>query len=504
MEIFLKNIDPDFYDLAMDFWLVSFIKKDQETLTNQKFIENKKERIVVSDYLREVTDFSSLKKAIYSGGLIGDDRHLGDESDLYDRYSFFTLSYICNIFWLLEDSPNLIEENELDFVDQIKIISNGLKDSNSETIIDGLLEIHKRIRELDKIDKPNLCKSAELHDYPILEHDNKGKFVDENDIRTVLKRIKLFNHKFDVFKLFNEPNDFLSVIISNMYYYLRDKKYTNVIGVERSGIPFASLVAYEFDMPLHILRTVPELKLLPNKVANNKAVIIDDISISGTNLKLAKKHLKKHGMKSLKTLVLVKGKNSNNVDKSFLNMKGNDYSFKTKFRNFKPVKNLPSLNDELKPTIKNYCVKNGYWYSEYAYCNGIFHSICDEFINLIEKKQIEDKCLIVSTSTFGLPFASVLSYKLKRPLYLFSRRPNLILDFNQIENLRENLEKGFTSIAIIDDVFNSGITEDVAECKLKEIAKDIELDIHRFVIVHLGDNDNKPDNLNYIIEKSEL
>jgi len=500
----LQTIDHDFYDLLVDFWLVSFIKKDQESLTNQQFIENKKERIVVSDYLKEVPDLSALKKAIYEGGLIGGARHLGDETNVYDRYSFFTLSNICTIFWLLEDNPNLIEGNGVEFADQIKIISNGLKNSNSEIIVDGFLEILKGIRELNKIDKPNLCESVELHEYPILEHDDTKKFVDEEVIRIELERIKLFNKKFDVFKLFNEPNDLLAVIVSNIYYFLRKKKYTNVIGVERSGIPLASLVAYEFDMPLHILRTVPELKLLPNKVLNNKAVIIDDISISGTNLNLAKNHLKKNGIKSLKTLVLVKDKNSKTGDNFFINKNGNDYSFKTKFRNFKPLKDLPSLNNELKPTIKNYCVKNGYWYSEYAYCNGIFHSICDEFISLIEKKQIKDRCLIISTSTFGLPFASVLSYKLKRPLYLFSRRPNLLLDFNQKESLRENLKKGFTSIAIVDDVFNSGISEEVAENKLKEIAKDIKLDIHKFVIVFLGDNENKPDNLNYIIEKSEL
>jgi len=593
-----NNIITDFDNDFINFWL-SFVRKDedQESLNRQQFIENQSERIIVSDYLKNFTEYlygwneipgndngrlidflnqnytidwvknakidkidndrtirisneknslslrlndektrvnlkiddgrtcefvvktengklniyptlSTLRRMIYEGGLISNQKHFGDENNVYDKYVFFILSCFTSIFWLLEDNPNSIEGNKLEFATEIKIIAEGLEKSNPKTIVNGLMRILHKIKELD-IEKPTQCGSVELHDYPNLEYKNRKKFVEDAIIKSELDN-KLFDKQFDIFKFFDNPNpqNFLTPLILNIYAFLKKENCFSIIGIERSGIPIASLVAYEFDIPLHILRTVPEIKLLPNKVIKNKAVIIDDISITGKNLEQSKIKLNEIGVKSLKTLVTVKDKYGKNVDKFFIEKNGNNYKYKNKFIDFNLINLRPSLHQDLKTTIKNYCTKKGYWFSEYAYCKGIFHSICDQFIKLIEDRGIQNRCLIISTSTFGLPFASVVSYKLQRPLYLFSRRPNLMLDFNRKESLKEYFENGFTSIAFIDDVFSSGVTEDVAEKKLKEIAKDINKDINleikRFVLVFLADESKKSDDIAYIIDKNEL
>ncbi len=560
-----SKINPAFYNLLFEFWLSSFVRKenDQESLNNQQFIENESERIIVSNYLKRLTDLSTLRRMIYEGGLIDNKRHFSDETNVYDKYVFFTLSYLCTVFWLLEDNPNSIKGKKFEIINEIKMIAEGIENSNKVTIINELMGILRKIRVLDEIKKPTKCESIKLNGYPILEYKEGEKFVEDEIIKYELDN-KINNKQFDIFKFFNNPNpdNFLTPLILNIYAFLKKEDRFSIIGIERSGIPIASLVAYEFDLPLYILRTVPELKLLPNEVIKNKAVIIDDISITGTNLKRAENHLnKKVGIKSLKTLVIVKDKYSKNVDKFFIAKNDKNYELKNKFENFNLIDVHPSLNqdlylfswenvpgndnerliefltqkysidwaktakiekigddktirlttekkslslilnnektkaklkiddlrtdefivklengklniyqDLLKTTIKNYCTKNDYWFSEYAYCKGLFRPICDRFIELIKEKGIQDRCLIISTSTFGLPFASVVSYKLQRPLYLFSRRPNLMLDFNLEKSLKEYFKKGFTSIAFIDDVFSSGVTEIVAEERLNEIA----------------------------------
>ena len=378
-----------------------------------------------------------------------------------------------------------------------------MKNSDSDTIIEGFKRILKIVKWLNLQEKPNKCELGNVQIYPTLDYNkslNNESFYSEF--------YELFNNKpFDVFELFNKPNNLLESLIYNIYFFLKQNKCPNIIGIERSGIPLASLVAYEFNLPLHILRTVPQVKLLPSKVATDEALLLDDIAITGTNFIIAKNYLSKEiKLKKIKTLVVAKENIANNVDEYFFGKNDNKYEIYTRIKNFDPINIEASKNYDIKNELKNYCTNKGFWYSEYAYNKRIFRSVCNEFIKRIEANQIQSNCLIISTSIFGLPFASVVSHKLKRPLYLFSRRPNpnLSLSFNQEKSLKENLNKGYTSIAFIDDVYSSGTTSKLAEEKLKNMSN--KIDIHRFVMAYLGNEEEykKLNNFECILTKTEL
>jgi orotate phosphoribosyltransferase-like protein len=493
----------NFYSLVVNFWLTSTIKIDGKNLACRNFIEKKEERERVAEYLENISDFSKLREMIYKGGLIDNKRYLDDETGGQDKLAFFTLSYLTTIFWLLEDCPNPLETGiGTQILKQIKMIPEGLRNQNSEIIVKSFEEVLKLIRELNRQEKPKIC-GFEDDTNIFLNLTKKGTFK-EKFIIDELKKTELFIEPFNIFKLFNISNELVDPLIYNIYDFLKQNEYSDIIGVERSGVPLASVIAYRFNRSLHILRTVPALKLLPYDISMKKAAILDDIAVTGTNLKIAKKYLNEIGVRSLKTIVISKDDTVNNIDKFLFERKssGNNLTPKHKFKILEPENIQSSLKYELKTLLKKYCTSNGYWYSEYAYCKGIFRPVCDEFVRRIEDKQIEEKYLIVSTSIFGLPFASVVSYILKRPLYLFSRRPNLILDFNQKISLKDYLEKGFTRIVFVDDVFSSGTTEEVAEQRLMQISKNIKID--KFVLAYLGENNRKPDNLEYIVNKSDL
>ncbi|MDW5548977.1 phosphoribosyltransferase [Methanosarcina sp.] len=554
------------FDYVLDFWMEGFLLNDGNVLKREGFTTDDTERLKVSEFLTTVNSLSELKRCVYNNGFIDNKNYLDERYSVHDKLTFFTLAYICNIFWILEDNPEpLIEEKKLDFIPKIREIGNALENSKSDVIVKNFLDIIKIINNFDSENRKKpfiddvipispvnktmglqsdyakklltylkisisdfnthylFNDNQELGDRLIdyiyhksEEHKlaNKPIKLQANDCKKLLGDLKISINDFNMYDLFNENQELVNLLVDNIYYKFEENKCLTIIGLERSGIPLASLVAYKFGINLQIMRTVPEIKLLPCEPIGS-SLIFDDLSITGTTFALASEYLtnkfgskfknrtklvlmKDSQIKDISSLLVTKDLTSNNIVESHI-----------KCISYKPLTRPNICENDLKLQIKKSCVNSNYWNSEYTYLNNLFIPVCEQLMTKVKatlKEKDIKKSLIISISTFGLPFSSVISHELNIPLYLFSRRPTLMLNFTQkgIKGIKKALIEGCKNVIFIDDAYISGTTEKIAEKRVKDIAKDIniQLNFHKFVVAFLGKN--KPENLSCIVDINYL
>jgi adenine/guanine phosphoribosyltransferase-like PRPP-binding protein len=498
------------FDYVLDFWMEGFLLNDGNVLKREGFTTNDTERLKVSEFLTTVNNLSEIKRCVYNNGFIDDETYLDEKYGVHDKLTFFTLAYICNIFWILEDNPEpLIEEKKLDFIQKIKEIGVALKNSKSDVIVQNFLDIIKIINEFDSKNR----KKPSIENISPAFITNKPMKLQSDYAKKLQAGLKISINDFNMYNLFNENEELVNLLVDNIYHKFEEHKCLTIIGLERSGIPLASLVAYKFGVNLQIMRTVPEIKLLPREPVGG-SLIFDDLSVTGTTLDLASENLINFGseFKNVTKLVFIKDSQVKGIDALLVtkNLTSNNIvESHIKFISYEPRTKQNICEDDLKLQIKKSCVNNYYWNSEYTYLNNLFIPVCEQLMTKIKatlKDQEIKKSLIISISTFGLPFSSVISHELKIPLYLFSRRPTLMLNFTQtgIKGIKKALIEGCNNVIFIDDAYISGTTGEVAEKRVRDIAENIDIrpNFHKFVIAFLGNNE--PEHLSYIVDKNYL
>lgn len=501
----------------IEWWLAYSYRTEKGKIVPKNFKENKTERTKVGEFLQKHSiekndkNYEELKKAIYNNGIICEIEIL-DEKDDHDPLAFFSISYICSIFWLVEDSPVYLDNPSNDnfkqhFLKEIELIANGLLEENSQNtqnIVKGVLGLYKITRLLDRPTAITEVEKPKINFEVIGEFSNK----DSEFKKYLLSCWNTSYHQFDVYSLF-DPNNYkdetyLETIIDNIYYNMYNMDCNLIVGIERGGIPLASLVAYRFNIPCHILRTVPLLKVLPKLPFKNKIALFDDTSITGSTKNQATKYIKEtYSPEILVSLCLVGENEYSGIDRNFISMIDSN-KIKFKLKNFKKSKDQELENEkniDLKELLIKRCINGSkkYWHSESTYNQGVFNKVCDwfykEIYDYINKNgKSNQEFVIIATSIYGLPYASVASYKLKKPLFLFSRRSNYKHDFRlmSLENLQNKIYSGLQNVILVDDIYESGITNQLIRNKLITLGIKEE-NIKSFVVANFSDkNINTP------------
>jgi len=99
----------------------------------------------------------------------------------------------------------------------------------------------------------------------------------------------------------NNKVDLDFLYISNALKRLKFPSIDLIIGIAEGGVVPASLIAHQLNLPMHIIRInyrdadntpqrkMPELLQLPPKLpARSNILLVDDVSVSGQTLSLAK------------------------------------------------------------------------------------------------------------------------------------------------------------------------------------------------------------------------
>lgn len=493
-----------FSDAVVDFWLDLCLRPERGVLVSQKFIINDLERETLGKFFQKYSlnknydNFKTLRAKIYNEGEIGGYTIL-DDKDGHDRLSFFSVSYLYSIFWLLEDSPCRIDESSGDtsnFLSEIELMSKGLLENNTQVVFQGVLNLFKIADELQS--RKKAIFKADKAKFNFREN---GKFHDkDSEFRNLL--LNCWNKNYqqcDVYNLFDpeicKDVQYIDLIVNNIYKYIYDNDCNYIVGIERGGIPLASLVAYKFNIPCHLFRTVPQLKVLPRLPSGERIVILDDVAITGTTIKQARKHIEEtYTPKGLITISLIQEKRGIELNKGFIfipepkNHKPDKVSFQD-LKNINVDTSRFDNNVDLIDLLKKRCISESkeYWCSEFTYTKDVFYRVCDWFIEKINE-EFNEEFAIIATSIYGLPFASVTSYQLRKPLFLYSRRSNFKHDFRPIslERLTSKIDNGLKSIALIDDIYKTGTTNKLIIEKLNNLGIDGNK-IKSFVVANLSD-----------------
>ncbi|MCK4796798.1 MAG: phosphoribosyltransferase [Spirochaetes bacterium] len=486
-------------DAIIDWWLAYSYRKENDKIFAKTFVKNKNERVCVGKFLQKHSleknseNYKELREIVYNKGVI-DEWAILDENDGHDGLTYFSISYICSIFWLLEDLPATIDNLSKNsfktkFLKEIEFISNGLIHNDVTILLKGVFGLYNIIKRLDT-PKPIITSEN-----PKFNLKKLGNFKDSEFKKFLQNCLSTRYNQFDVYSLFDSKNyenkDYLDILIDNVYHYIQNNDCNYIVAIERGGIPIASLVAYKFKIQCHILRTVPLLKVFPKLPSNSKIILFDDIVITGATINQAKKYLEEEYLpEKLISLSLV-GKNGNaKSNKKLIDIKDSrKISHNLKYFNSEDCLEI-ERDINLRDLLKKRCIIDAKWHTEYTYTQDIFHRICDWFYEEIEK--IDDDFVIIATSIYGLPYASVLSYKLKKPLFLFSRRSDYKHDFRtmSLENLENKIDYGLRNVVLIDDIFDTGITNRLIIDRLEKLKID-KSNIKSYVVANFS-NDEEP------------
>ena len=93
-------------EAIIEWWLAFSYVRKKGKIFPKKFSVDDTERKTVGDFLQnwslQINDdnYKELREAVYNQGVISGCKIL-DENDGHDPLTYFSISYICSIFWLL-------------------------------------------------------------------------------------------------------------------------------------------------------------------------------------------------------------------------------------------------------------------------------------------------------------------------------------------------------------------------------------------------------------------
>lgn len=314
------------------------------------------------------------------------------------------------------------------------------------------------------------------------------------------KNISSNKKPFAIWDLF-DPNpkvrEELDVVVDGIFLKCQQQlgDFDRLIAIERSGIPIAALIAYFYRKDFSILRTIPKLVVRPEPIQGEKVALIDDISYTGWTFLRAKKLMDEKKVKSKAFSIF----NERDIHKDIKleSLFGSGYESYRKIKNMDKKGRIHGLAEkiDLKETILAKCVLKDkeFWVTWELFSSDIFPQICMEFLQ--KTKEIEGKFGIIANSVYGLPFASVLSYELKKPLYLFSRLPHkLEIDF-------EPKLRPMNDFILVDDVVDTGTM--IIDCNklLQEKGKNI---LKCFAILNLNSKGKNTSNIDSIVTEEDI
>ena len=285
----IMSFSDDFIDLWLAMQFTAEVNKS--ILRSQKFQENNKERETVGATLQNLYNndgaYEDLKKFIYNCG-VADDYRILDNTDGHDPITFFCISIIYVIFRELEDSPIIIDtssnENfKLSLLNEIEFMAKSLLQNNSQKIYESSLSLFNIVENLQKEQKAIEVENVHYNNEKVVSTDKKFLYK-----QFLLHLWDTKFQKIDINNLFdfdNEGEENLERIIDSIYYYISNNNCDHIVGIEKSGVPIVSLIAYEFNFPFHILRTNPLYKVMPKLPQKGKVVLFDNIAISETTIK---------------------------------------------------------------------------------------------------------------------------------------------------------------------------------------------------------------------------
>jgi orotate phosphoribosyltransferase-like protein len=322
-------------------------------------------------------------------------------------------------------------------------------------------------------------------------------------------REKIFKNeeRVVVWKLFEpeyETRKLLDVLIDGIFYTakMRLGDIDRLVGIERSGVPIVALMAYFYKKNFSILRTIPKLAERPTICKGEKIALIDDASYTGRTFYRAMNLVNRKKTKNIALSVLKIANNSRGIKNDREIKIESFFEYRTSEEKLEQIGEAVDKSSRidrlgkgknLKKVILTSCLslEKQFWTTWGLFTSDIFPQVCKEFLQ--KSKEIEGEFGIIANSVYGLPFATILSYKLKKPLYLFSRFPyKLEIDF-------EPELKSMNDFIMIDDVVDTGTMMEYSGERLHEHGKNI---LKRFVVLNMqSDRKNTSDIFSIVTDK---